>query len=478
MWAKDLLLEWSAWIRGGAALDASMNGRVLGFTVVISALTGMLFGLAPAMRAGASRVSPTVRAQVGSADRSRPRLGRLLIVLQVAVSLVLLVSAALFLRTLHNLHTVETGFDTTNMLLFRVKPQSNGYTDATIGPLYDRMIDRLHSIAGVTGVALSRHPLLGFSHRVQTLWLKPDDPHNGDRLEVNVVSPGFFDTMGIRILTGRTLLASDTASSLRVAVVNETFARMYFPGGSPVGQQFLMGVGGEGTGNPTRPENMRRPNDNLLEIVGVIADAKYTDLRTRVQATVYRPYLQSPSLQANFEIRYAGSAAALAAAVRAAVQQVDSRLAIFDLRTQAEQRETSVGEERMFAKLSSATGGLALVLAAVGLYGVMSYSVRRRTAEIGVRMALGAQRRDVLRMVLRESLTLVSLGVAVGLPVALGGARVLSAVIADLLYGIQPTDPLSFALAVGTLLSVAICAGFVPAMRAARTDPMVALRCE
>jgi predicted permease len=340
------------------------------------------------------------------------------------------------------------------------------------------MIDRLHSIAGVTGVALSRHPLLGFSHRVQTLWLKPDDPHNGDRLEVNVVSPGFFDTMGIRVVAGRTLLASDTASSLRVVVVNETFARMYFPGGSPIGQRFLMGAGGEGTGNPTRPENMRRPNDNMLEIVGVVTDAKYTDLRTPVQPSVYRPYLQSPSLQANFEIRYSGTAAMIVPAVRAAVQQIDSRLPVFDLRTQAEQTETSVGEERMFANLSSAMGGLALVLAAVGLYGVMSYSVRRRTAEIGVRMALGAQRRDVLRMVLRESLTLVSLGVATGVPVALGGAKALSAVLDNLLYGMQPTDPLSFAFAVGTLLSVAVCAGYAPAARAARTDPMVALRCE
>ena len=477
-WTKDVLLQWSAWIRGGAALEASLNARVLGFTVVISALTGILFGLAPALRAGALRVLPTVRAQIGSADRSRPRFGRLLIILQVAVSLVLLVSAALFLRTLRNLHTVETGFDTGNVLLFRVKPQSSGYTDATIGPLYDRMLHRLRGVPGVTGVALSRHPLLGFSHRVQTLWLEPDHSHNGDRLEVNVVSPGFFDTMGIRVATGRTLLASDTASSLHVVVVNETFARTYFPDRSPIGEHFLMGAGGEGTGNPRRPENMTRPNDNVLEIVGVVADAKYTDLRTRVRPTVYRPYLQSPSLQATFEIRYAGTAAAIVPAVRAAVQQIDSRLPVFDLRTQAEQTETSVGEERMFANLSSAVGGLVLVLAAVGLYGVMSYSVRRRTAEIGVRMALGAQRRDVLRMVLRESLTLVSLGVAVGVPVAFVGARTLSAVLDDLLYGVQSTDPVSFALAVGTLLSVAVCAAYVPAVRAARTDPMVALRCE
>ena len=386
--------------------------------------------------------------------------------------------SSLFLRTLRNLHAVDTGFATSNVLLFRVKPQSNGYTNATIGPLYDRLIERIGSSPGVTGVALSRHPLLSLSHRVQTLWFKPDDSHNGDRLEVNVVSPSFFDTMGIRVANGRRLLASDTASSLRVVVVNETFARRYFPGASPIGQQFLMGAGGEGTGNPARPENMRRPNDNVLEIVGVVADAKYTDLRTPVKPTVYPPYLQSPSLQANFEVRYTGSAAAIVQAVRGAVQQIDSRLPIFDLRTQAEQTEQSVGEERMFANLSSVMGGLALVLAAVGLYGVMAYSVRRRTAEIGVRMALGAQRWDVLHMVLRESMTMVSLGLAIGVPVALAGAKAAAAVLEDLLYGVQPTDPLSFALAVATLLTVAIGAGYIPAMRAARTDPMVALRCE
>jgi predicted permease len=477
LWTKDLLLEWSVWIRGGAALDASVNGRVIGFTVAISTLTGMLFGLAPALRAGAQRASLTVRAQIGHAG-NRMRLGQLLMVLQVAVSLVLLVSAALFLRTLRNLQTVETGFDTRNMLLFRVKPQANGYTDATIGPLYDRMIERLGGIPGVTGVSLSRHPLLSFSHRVNTLWLKPGDPRNGDRLEVNVVSPGFFDTTGMRVAAGRKLLGSDTASSLRVVAVNETFARTYFPGATPIGRQFLMGSGGEGTGNPMRPETMPRPNGSALEIVGVVADAKYTDLRTPVKPTVYQPYLQSPSLQANFEIRYAGNVAAIAPAVRAAVREIDPRLPVFDLRTQAEQREASLGEERMFADLSTAMGGLALVLAAVGLYGVMSYSVRRRTAEIGVRMALGAQRRDVLRMVLSESLTLVTIGVAAGVPVALVGAKAVSAVLADLLYGIRPTDPLSFAFAIGTLLSVAVCAAYAPAMRAARTDPMVALRCE
>ena len=478
VWTKDLLLQWSAWIRGGAALEAGVDARVLGFTVLITTLTGLLFGLVPAIRVGAVRLAPGARGSVANADAGRMRLGRLLIVTQVAVSLVLLVSGALFARTLRNLHTVETGFDSANVLLFRVKPESNGYTNATVGALYDRLIERLNTIPGVTGVALSRHPLLSFSHRVNTLWLHAGDARNGDRIEVNVVSPSFFETMGIRTVTGRKLLPSDTQTAPRVVVVNEAFARAYFASATAIGQQFLLGSGGEGTGNPHRPENMQRPNGDLLEIVGVAADAKYTDLRTRMKPTVYQSYLQSPSLQANFEVRYARTMAAPAAAVRAAVQQVDARLPTFDLRTQAEQSELSVGEERMFANLSSAMGLIALALASTGLYGIMSYTVRRRTAEIGVRMALGAGRRDVLRMILGDAMAIVFVGLLVGVPVALAMAKAASTVLDDLLYGVQPTDPVSFVLAVATLLGVAVCAACVPAMRAARTDPMIALRCE
>jgi predicted permease len=295
---------------------------------------------------------------------------------------------------------------------------------------------------------------------------------------MNVVSASFFDTMGIRALTGRTLRASDTDASPRVVVVNEAFARAYFASSTPIDQRFLLGDGGEGTGNPKRPEKMTRPNGDLLEVVGVVADAKYTDLRTRVKPTVYQPYQQSPSLQANFEVRYSGSIAAPAGAVRAAVRQVDSRLPIFDLRTQAEQSELSVGEERMFANLSSAMGIIALVLASIGLYGVMSYTVRRRTAEIGVRMALGADRRGVLRMVLHDAIAIVLVGLAIGIPIALATAKAASATLEELLFGVQATDPVSFVLAIATLLGVAICAAYVPAMRAARTDPMIALRCE
>ena len=478
IWSKDLLLRWSAWIRNGAALDAKIDMRVLAFTFAISALTGILFGLAPAMRAGGTQLAPGVKLQIGNAGRTRALAGRLLIVAQVAVSLVLLVSATLFLRTLRNLHMVETGFNVKNVLLFRVKPETNGYTSATVGPLYDRMIERIGSIPGVTGVSLSRHPLLSGSHRVLRVFIKPGDPNNGQRAEVNVVSPSFMDTMGIPLVIGRGLRTSDTATATHVVVVNQKFVEKYLPGLNPIGQHFYLGGGGEGRGNPKTQRDMPRPNDNVLEIVGIARDAKYTGLRQEVTPTVYQPYEQSPSTQAAFEVRYSGNAAALTPAVRQAVQQVDPRLPIFELRTQAEQTEVSVGEETMFANLSSTMGALTLLLAAVGLYGIMSYTVGKRTREIGVRMALGAQQSAVMGMVLRESLLLVAIGLVAGIPIALASARAASTVLEDLLYGVKPTDPLSIAIAIAVMVGVAAFSGYFPARRASRTDPMNALRCE
>jgi predicted permease len=478
VWGKDLLLRWAQWIHGGSALRTGLDLRVLAFAVGVSLLTGILFGIAPALRAGGTQLAPTVKTQIGNAGRSRALAGRLLIVAQVAVSLVLLVAAALFLRTLRNLNAVDTGFNGSNLLLFRVKPQSNGYDNTSIGPLYDRMIERLSSIPGVKGVSLSRHPLLSFSHRSDAIYLAPANQHNGETVDINVVSPSFFKTMEIPVVLGRLVRESDTAAAPRVVVVNQTFARTYFPGDNPIGQQFWLGKGGEGIGSPGRQTLNAPPNDRPMEIVGVSRDAKYTDLRSEVEPTVYQPYLQMPTLQANFEVRFRGSAAAIVPAVRESIRQVDNRLPIFDLRTQTEQSDASVAEERMFANLSSSMGALTLVLAAVGLYGIMSYSVRRRTSEIGVRMALGAQQSAILAMVLRESLALVFAGLVVGIPLAMATAHATSAILSDLLFGIKPTDPLSFALAIATMIAVAIFAGYFPARRAAATDPVVSLRYE
>lgn len=477
-WTKDILLRWAAWMRGGMEIKASLDVRVLAFTAAISLLTGIVFGLLPALRAGTAHAPARMRAEIGHAGRRRGLAARGLITAQVAVSVVLLGATALFLRTMRNLSTVDAGFDVRNVLVFRVKPETNGYTDANVGALYQRMMERISAIPGVENVSLSRHPLLNFSHRVKRVFVKAGDPNNGDRAEVNVVSPSFFDTMRMPVLVGRKLRDSDTATSTNVVVVNETFARKYFAGANPIGQRFWLDSGGEGTGHPLRQTITAPPNDQPLEIAGVARDAKYTKLRNEVEPTVYQSFRQSPSLQAAFEVRYHGDESTVSPALRAAVQQVDARLPIFDLRTQVEQLEDNTGEERMFANLSSCIGGLTLLLAAVGLYGIMSYNVGQRTAEIGVRMTLGAQPRAVLGMILRDSLAVVVVGLGAGIPLALAAARATSKVLEDLLFGVRATDPVSFSLAAVTLGAVALAASYFPARRAANTDPLVALRRE
>jgi len=471
-----MLLGWTQWIRGGAALEASLDLRVLGFTAGLSALTGILFGMVPAWQAGQTQLTPNVKVQTGSAGRTRA--GQVLIVSQVAISLVLLVGAGLFVRTLQNLTAVGVGFDRDNLLLFRVDPAANGYSDKTTTLLYDRMLERVNSIPGVQASALSRHPLLGFTHVGLAVYLSTGNHHNGEIVEVNTISPGFFDTMRIPLLLGRPVRQSDTASSPLVVVVNQAFARTYFADENPVGQKFWLGDGGEGTGWPLRKEMVAPPDEPPMEIVGVTGDTKYTDLRTAIRPTVYRPYAQSPTDTATFEVRYRGDEAATVNAVRAAVRQVDAQLPIFDVRTQSEQSNESIAEERMFANLSSSMGGLTLLLAAIGLYGILSHSVGRRTMEIGVRMALGAEHLSVVAMILRESFVLVAVGVAIGIPVALASARVASSVLSDLLFGIKPADPFNLAFAIAIMVGLSLMAGFIPARRAARIDPMTALRSE
>jgi len=477
LWGRDLLLGWTQWIRGGVPLEARLDLRVLSFAAGASFVMALLFGLVPALNACRTQLSPKLkaRAQIGG-FRNLP--GRLLVVTQVAISIVLLVAAGLFVRTLSNLNSVDAGFVRSNLLLFGVKPEANGYTDKTTGPLYDQMIARLGGVPGVEDVALSRQPLLSFTHLARAVYISPESQHNGEIAEINVVSPGFFATMQIPILLGRPLGASDTRSSATVTVVNQAFARTYLHGANPIGQRFWLGDGGEGTGWPLRKHMTAPPDEPPLEIVGVSRDSKYTDLRTAILPTVYQPYSQSPTDMANFELRYRGNEADIVTAVREAVRQVDPRLPIFDLRTQNEQSRDSLAEERMFANLSSSMGILTLVLAAIGLYGMMSYRVRRRITEIGVRMALGAQRSAVLSMILRESFILAASGVAVGIPVALASACAASDLLSQLLFGIRPVDPQNFVLAAATMLVVALAAAYLPARRAAEVDPMVALRYE
>ena len=477
-WAKDIVAAWSSWTKYNAEMDASINLRVLAFTLGVSLLTGILFGLAPALRSSTARLALAPRIRTGStAEPSRSLLGRALVIAQVAISIVLLIAAGVFIRTLKNLQSVNTGFNQDNLLLFRVKPQNNGYNAAQVEQLYGQLLGGLRIVPGVRTVALSRHPLLASSHRVNGISLTGPQPQSAGgsgegagwprdddkSAEANVVSPSFFETMQMPIVLGRALSEHDTASSQPVAVANQTFVRKYFSDKNPIGQHFWL---------------PRQTKEKPWEIVGVARDAKYTDLRSETWPTIYQSYVQMPSLQANFEVRFSGRESALVPAVREAIRQVDARLPIFDIRTQVQQAEKSLGQERMFANLSSAMSLLALLLAAIGLYGTMSYAVARRTREIGIRMALGAQRTSVLSMVLGETMRLVFVGLAIGIPMAIAVAKATQALLASLLFGVKPSDVVTMTAAAAVLAAVALVAGFIPSWHASHVDPLVALRYE
>ena len=454
-WGKQLL-------PGAPGRAAGLDWRVLAFVLVVTGVTGIVFGIAPALRGTAVDVNSGLKETSRGVVRSRSMLSKALLIVQVAISIVLIVGAGLFLRTLHNLRHVDVGFNPQNLLLFRVSPQLLRYDDKRMAALYANVIDRMASVAGVRGVAMSQPALLSGSVNSTGIYVQGRvyparrDLDNGiNRL---VVSPNFFDVMGIPIVMGRTLTDRDDESAPKVAIINEAAARKYFPNENPVGRHF--GTSAETSGQ--------------LEIAGVLRDAKYDSVREPAPPTMYVPYRQTRLGNAVFEVRTAASPQAVTGAIREAVRQADPNLPIVDVSTQIEQVERRFLQEKTFAQAYTLFGALALLLAAVGLFGLMSYNVSRRTNEIGIRMALGAQRYDVLRLVLRESMILVGVGVAIGLGVTIVASRLVT----TLLYGLAPTDVPTMMLAIVVMMTVSGIAGYLPARRASHVDPMVALRYE
>ena len=457
-WGTNLLSIWSPW-GDPVQIDATIDWRVLTFSGVMTVLTTLLFGLLPAVRSTRTDLMALTR-QRGTAHAP---FTRALVIAQVAVSLVLLVASALFVSTLRNLRAVDTGFDAERLLLFRVQPQLNGNTEAEIATLYARMTERIESIPGVRSATVSRHPLLGFSRRSDSLTLETPATPSGAGAEVNVVAPGYFRTLAIPLVLGRAFDERDHASAPHVAVVNRAFAVRYFGGSSPIGQRFWFGTTRDGV---------------PIEIVGMVRDARYADLRSATQPTAYIPLAQDVPGQASFAVRTSGDPLALAPAVRRAVADIDPSLPLFDVRSQREQAQQAMARETLFARLSSLLGGIALLLVAIGLYGTLSYAVLRRTSEIGVRMALGARRITVVGMVLRDALITTVAGLALGLPAAYMAARVAQGILDDLLFGVEARNPLAAAVAAAMLVAVALAASLRPALDASRVDPAVALRAE
>ena len=477
LWIKNGLLAVSDW--GGdslRALETRLDYRVLGFTLTLSLLTGIVFGLVPAWRATRIDLTPSLKdSGRGSSAASRSLLSRGLVVAQVALSLLLLVGAGLFVRTFINLQRVDPGFNTRNLLLFDIQPGSLGYNDERLTQLYLQMAERLEAVPGVQKVTFSNSALLAQGARVANVYLRsaltaaPDAEgrikSNGTGC-INEVRENFLEAMEMPLLAGRTLNAQDDLRAPKVAVVNQTFAKQYFPNENPIGKRF--------TFDPKNPDK--------FEIVGLVKDAKYTSQRDEIPPTAYLSWRQNPRGMsgATVEVRTSGDPAAFISALRQALSEVNSNLPISNVRTQFEQADQTLAMERLFAKLMTLFGLLAQQLAAVGLFGVLAYAVTQRTQEIGVRMALGANRRDVLRMILRQGLTLALLGVALGLAAAYALTSYLESQmkLSEMLYGVQLFDPLTYGVITLLLIAVALVACFIPARRATRVDPLIALRHE
>jgi predicted permease len=437
-----------------------IDWRVFAFVAGVSLVTGVAFGLVPAFRATRVDLAGTMKDHSRGVIGTRSVLGRVLLVAQVAISLVLLIGAGLFLRTLGNLRAVDVGFDPHNLLVFRVNPQLNRYDAARTALIYRQLQDGLAALPGVRSVALTRTLPLSGSTSSSTVHVR-GGPGNNNVYQMTV-SPSYFETMNVPLLRGRKFTEHDVKESPRVAILNETAAQKLFPEGNAVGSR--LGYSVETSGD--------------IEVVGVVRDTKYSSLRDAAPPTMFSNFVQTSTSQMAVVMRTANDPNRLVEAARGVLRQVDPALPMTGVTTQMDQLEGRFAQERLFATAYSLFGGLALLLACIGLFGVMSYAVSRRTNEIGVRMALGARRVDVIRMVLGESSVMVVIGVVAGLGIAALTVKLAWNQLTPVLFGLRPTDLTAVVVAIVLMVVVATVAGFLPARRASRVDPLAALRVE
>jgi predicted permease len=455
-----------------------LNSGVLAAALLLTMGTGLLFGLAPALQAARVDPMPVLKESRSGGPRSGARLrfglNRTLVVSQLAICLLLLVGANLFVRTLANLHSLDVGFERENVLLFKVNARQAGHHDSEILPFYTDLRARLAAIPGVNSAAMANSPLIGAG-----AWGWPVVPLGQQRPEnaptghgsgfsrsathILGVAPGFFSTMRTPLLAGHEFDRRDRGGTLPVAIVNEAWTKANLGGRNPIGQSVVS------FGLHARPQQ--------AEIVGLARNARYDDLTGDFPAIVYMPLEQNAALpvdEMTFFLRTAGNPSGYAGAVRDIVHRADARIPVAALSTQTAQIEREMVSEMLFARMCTAFAMLSLVIACVGLYGTTSYAVERRTSEIGIRMALGARSGTVVWMVLRDVLILAGVGLAIGMPIALGASKVME----SLLFGVKPGDPWSLGSALAILLCAALAAGYLPARRASKTDPMVAVRHE
>ena len=462
-WTGKALLQFLPDTATNQVLATSPDLRVLAFAFALSLATGILFGLAPAVQCTNTAVASTLKDQASnvSAATGSARLRGALVASQVALSLVLLVGAGLFARSLFNLQSVDPGFRTSNLASFSIDASLNGYTQPRMKELFDRLEDSLAQIPGITAVSSAEIPPLtgndsSSTVKVEGYQSKPEENMNP---YTNDIGPGYFSTMGIPLIAGREFTRRDASGAPKVAIINEKMAHYFFGNGSALGRHVGFG----------------RDKSLNIEIVGVVKDSKYDSLREDILRTMYIPWKQDDSIQQmTFYVRSSRNASALGGSLRGAVGALDPNLPVYDVVTLDAVVANSIYIDRMVAALSSFFGALATLLAAIGLYGVMAYNVARRTREIGLRMALGAERGNVLWLVMKEVALLAGIGIAVALPAAYGMGRAVN----SQLFGVPRGDFAVLAGGAALLAIVAALAGYLPALRATRVDPLVALRYE
>jgi putative ABC transport system permease protein len=444
-------------------LTASTDARVFVFTFALALATGVIFGLVPAWQTTSPALADTLKDSGGSvsAGGGHVRLRKTLVVSQVSLSLLMLIGAMLFARSLRNLENVDLGFRRERLAQFAIDPSLNGYGAGRIRQLAERVQQRLDGIPGVRATAIGQNQVIAGNENMRTVKLEGYQPKEDESMNphTDTVSAGYFSTMGIPLLAGREFTEADRIGTSKVAIVNDVFAKRFFPDQNAIGRRFGFG----------------RAAETDIQIVGVVLGSKYSSVNEKTPEVVYTAFLQdeNPGWMAVY-VRTAADPQSLYAQIRREVAALDSSLPILGMRTVDEQVGQSLSSERLVAMLSAFFGTLATLLAAIGLYGVMAYTVSRRTREIGIRVALGAGRGSLLGLIMREVLVLTGTGVAIAIPMALALTRL----VRSQLYGIASGDVSSIAMAAGALIAVALAAGYIPAERASRVNPITALRSE
>jgi predicted permease len=444
--------------------SSTLDLRALGTMAGVTAFVGVLFGIAPAFQATHIDIGTSLKESSRSVAGGNNILSKGLLVAQVSISLVLLVGAGLFLRTLDNLQRVDVGYDPNNLVFVRMFPSTTEYDADYRARFFEDGIERLKKVPGVRAATLSMPTLLSGSTNSTGLFVQgrayPVGQALGNTISINrvVVAPSFFETMGIPLAAGRNFTEQDHAKAPKVAVINQAAVRQFFPKESPLGRRFGNSV--ETSGD--------------IEIVGVLRDVHYNNLRQPPPPTLYVPYMQRGPDGLIFTVRTAGDPSAVMGGIRRAVSDINPAIPVVTVETQMSQIERRFAQEKVLAQAYTLFGGIAVFVAAIGLFGLMSYSVSRRTREIGIRIAMGAQRSEVLRLIVSESLALVAAGLVVGIALALAGGEY----VASQLYGLAANDAGTIAAAIALMIVVSAAAGYLPARRAARVDPMIALRYE